>query len=145
VAAGGQTYDWPPEQIEPSLHCEHHIFDAEVELHLADQLLLPLESDPLRLTQSGHSRQAGIQHLDSGASLWRGRAEFGGDSIRCDQTPALATGVSSFTKARSTGDLVPNARTNGQFGIASISIEEGTPCCVRGEHGVNPGATNDDA
>jgi RNA 3'-terminal phosphate cyclase (ATP) len=65
---------------------EYHASDTAVELHLADQLLLPL---------------------------------------------ALATGVSTFTTARSTGHLATNAWTIGQFGIADISIGEGTPCYVR--------------
>lgn len=65
---------------------EHHASNAAVELHLADQLLLPL---------------------------------------------ALATGVSNFTVSRPSGHLMTNAWTIGQFGIADISIEEGTPCRVR--------------
>jgi RNA 3'-terminal phosphate cyclase (ATP) len=67
---------------------EHHASGAAVELHLADQLLLPL---------------------------------------------ALASGVSTFTTPRPTGHLMTNAWTIGQFGIANISIEQGTPCCVRVE------------
>jgi len=65
---------------------EHHASEAAVELHLADQLLLPL---------------------------------------------ALAIGISTFTIARPTGHLVTNAWTIGQFGVADISIDEGTPCRVR--------------
>ncbi len=65
---------------------EHHASEAAVELHLADQLLLPL---------------------------------------------ALATGASTFTAARPTGHLMTNAWTIGQFGVADISIEEGTPFRVR--------------
>jgi RNA 3'-terminal phosphate cyclase (ATP) len=64
---------------------EHHASGAAVELHLADQLLLPL---------------------------------------------ALASGPSVFTVARPTGHLMTNAWTIGQFGIADISIEQGTPCRV---------------
>ena len=64
----------------------HHASEAAVELHLADQLLLPL---------------------------------------------ALASGASAFTVARLTGHLITNAWTIGQFGIANISIEQGTPCRVR--------------
>ena len=65
---------------------EHHASNAAVELHLADQLLLPL---------------------------------------------SLATGDSIFTTPRPTGHLMTNAWTIGQFEIADISIEKGTPCCVR--------------
>jgi RNA 3'-terminal phosphate cyclase (ATP) len=65
---------------------EHHDSGAAVELHLADQLLLPL---------------------------------------------ALANGASAFTVPRPTGHLTTNARTIGQFGIADIAIEPGTPCRVR--------------
>jgi RNA 3'-terminal phosphate cyclase (ATP) len=65
---------------------EHHASDAAVELHLADQLLLPL---------------------------------------------ALAAGGSTFATRRPTGHLMTNAWTIGQFGIADISITEGTPCLVR--------------
>jgi RNA 3'-terminal phosphate cyclase (ATP) len=65
---------------------DHHASGAAVELHLADQLLLPL---------------------------------------------SLATGISSFTTPRSTGHLTTNTWTIGQFGIADISIAEGTPCRVR--------------
>jgi RNA 3'-terminal phosphate cyclase (ATP) len=67
---------------------EHHASDAAVELHLADQLLLPL---------------------------------------------AFASGVSTFTTLRPTGHLMTNAWTISQFGIADISIEQGTPCRVRVE------------
>ena len=65
---------------------EHHDSGAAVELHLADQLLLPL---------------------------------------------ALANGASAFTAPRPTGHLTTNARTIGQFGIADIVIEPGTPCRVQ--------------
>ena len=65
---------------------EHHASKAAVELHLADQLLLPA---------------------------------------------ALASGVSTFTTPKPTGHLRTNAWTIGQFGIADVSIEEGTPCRVR--------------
>lgn len=64
----------------------HHASGAAVELHLADQLLLPL---------------------------------------------ALASGVSSFTTPQPTGHLTTNTWTIGQFGVANISIAEGTPCRVR--------------
>jgi RNA 3'-terminal phosphate cyclase (ATP) len=47
---------------------------------------------------------------------------------------ALANGTSAFTVLRLTGHLMTNAWTIGQFEIAQISIEEGTPCRVR----VNP-------
>ncbi len=67
---------------------EHHACNAAIELHLADQLLLPL---------------------------------------------ALAGGTSIFTTTRSTGHLMTNAWTLGQFGIADISVGEGTPCRVRVE------------
>ncbi len=67
---------------------DHHVSDAAVECHLADQLLLPL---------------------------------------------ALADGPSGFTTPRSTSHLLTNAWTIGQFGIARISIEDGTPCRVRVE------------
>lgn len=67
----------------------HHASEAAVELHIADQLLLPL---------------------------------------------ALANGTSVFTVARPTSHLMTNAWTIGQFEIAQVSIEEGTPCRVR----VNP-------
>jgi RNA 3'-terminal phosphate cyclase (ATP) len=65
---------------------EHHASVAGVELHLADQLLLPL---------------------------------------------SVAAGPSEFTVARATGHLMTNAWTIGQFGVAAISIEPGTPCHVR--------------
>jgi RNA 3'-terminal phosphate cyclase (ATP) len=65
---------------------EHHASEAAVELHLSDQLLLPL---------------------------------------------ALATGTSNFTAPRPSGHLMTNAWTIGQFAIADISIEAGTPCRVR--------------
>jgi RNA 3'-terminal phosphate cyclase (ATP) len=65
---------------------EHHASAAAVELHLADQLMLPL---------------------------------------------SVAAGPSEFTVARPTGHLMTNAWTIGQFGIAAISIEQRTPCCVR--------------
>jgi RNA 3'-terminal phosphate cyclase (ATP) len=75
---------------------DHHASKATVELHLADQLLLPA---------------------------------------------ALASGVSTFTTPRPTGHLTTNAWAIGQFGTADISIEEGTPCCVRVEpHDWRPGA-----
>ena len=67
---------------------EHHLSMAAVDLHLADQLLLPL---------------------------------------------SLAAGPSEFTVARATGHLMTNAWTIGQFGVAEISIEPGTPCRVRVE------------
>jgi len=88
---------------------EHHAARAAVELHLADQLLLPL---------------------------------------------ALATGDSAFTTARPTGHLRTNAWTIGQFGVADISIGEGTPCRVCIEpfgwktprtRATNPVATSDGA
>jgi RNA 3'-terminal phosphate cyclase (ATP) len=69
----------------------HHASEAAIELHLADQLLLPL---------------------------------------------ALAAGASAFTVAHPTGHLLTNAWTIGQFEIAHISIEQGTPCRVHIEpHG----------
>jgi RNA 3'-terminal phosphate cyclase (ATP) len=46
---------------------------------------------------------------------------------------ALATGISNFTTPQATGHLMTNAWTIGQFGIADISIEQGTPCHVRVE------------
>ena len=64
---------------------EHHASEGAVELHLADQLLLPL---------------------------------------------SLAAGISTFTTPRSTSHLMTNAWNIGQFAIADISIEHGTPCCV---------------
>jgi RNA 3'-terminal phosphate cyclase (ATP) len=64
---------------------EHHASDAAVELHLADQLLLPL---------------------------------------------SLAAGISTFTMLRPTSHLMTNAWNIGQFAIADISIEDGTPCRV---------------
>jgi RNA 3'-terminal phosphate cyclase (ATP) len=64
---------------------EHHACDAAIELHLADQLLLPL---------------------------------------------ALAASASTFTTVRSTGHLMTNAWTLGQFGMADISVEQGRPCRV---------------
>jgi RNA 3'-terminal phosphate cyclase (ATP) len=67
---------------------EHHLSTAAVDLHLADQLLLPL---------------------------------------------SLAAGPSEFTVARPTGHLMTNAWTIGQFGVADISIQQGTPCRVRVE------------
>ena len=70
---------------------EHHASLAAVELHLADQLLLPL---------------------------------------------ANATGTSAFTTLRPSGHLATNAWTIGQFGIATISIADGTPCRVRVERRV---------
>jgi RNA 3'-terminal phosphate cyclase (ATP) len=63
----------------------HHASAAAVELHLADQLLLPL---------------------------------------------SIAAGRSELTVPRSTGHLMTNAWTIGQFGIADISIEQGAPCRV---------------
>ena len=64
---------------------EHHASDAAVELHLADQLLLPL---------------------------------------------SFAAGISTFTTPRPTSHLRTNAWNIGQFTIADISIEDGTPCRV---------------
>ncbi len=64
---------------------EHHASDGAVELHLADQLLLPL---------------------------------------------SLAAGNSTFTMLRPTRHLMTNAWNIGQFAIADISIEQGTPCRV---------------
>ncbi len=64
---------------------EHHASDGAVELHLADQLLLPL---------------------------------------------SLAAGISTFTTPRPTSHLMTNAWNIGQFAIADVSIEEGTPCRV---------------
>lgn len=75
---------------------EHHASGAAIELHLADQLLLPL---------------------------------------------ALAIGVSSFTTPHSTGHLVTNAWTLGQFGVAEIAIGKGTPCHVRVEPHGQPRST----
>ena len=66
---------------------EHHASDAAVELHLADQLLLPL------------SFAAGTSDVHDGP--------------------------------RPSGHLMTNAWTIGQFAIADISIEDGTPCRVR--------------
>ena len=70
---------------------EHHASGATVELHLSDQLLLPM---------------------------------------------ALASGALAFTVARPTGHLLTNAWTLGQFGVAHITIESGTPCRVS----IEPGA-----
>jgi RNA 3'-terminal phosphate cyclase (ATP) len=67
---------------------EHHASGAVVELHLADQLLLPL---------------------------------------------SIAAGSSLFSVARSTGHLATNAWTIDQFGVADMTIEEGTPTIVRVE------------
>lgn len=67
---------------------EHAAADAAVEIHLADQLLLPL---------------------------------------------AVASGASSFTTLRPSGHLLTNGWAIEQFGIARVSIDEGTPCCVRVE------------
>ena len=67
---------------------EHHASAAAVELHLADQLLLPL---------------------------------------------SVAAGPSEFTVSCATGHLITNAWTIGRFGVAAISIEQGTPCRVRVE------------
>ena len=64
---------------------EHHASDGAVELHLADQLLLPL---------------------------------------------SLAAGISTFTTPRPTSHLMTNAWNIGQFAIADVSIEDGTPCRV---------------
>jgi RNA 3'-terminal phosphate cyclase (ATP) len=64
---------------------QHHFSDAAVELHLADQLLLPL---------------------------------------------SFAAGVSIFTTPRPTSHLMTNAWTLGQFAVADISIDRGTPCRV---------------
>ncbi len=64
---------------------EHHASDGAVELHLADQLLLPL---------------------------------------------SLAAGISTFTTPRPTSHLMTNTWNIGQFAIADISIEDGTPCRV---------------
>ncbi|MGO9006695.1 MAG: RNA 3'-terminal phosphate cyclase [Beijerinckiaceae bacterium] len=44
---------------------------------------------------------------------------------------AVAAAPSVFTMAHPTGHLVTNAWTIGQFGIADIEIEQGTPCLVR--------------
>jgi RNA 3'-terminal phosphate cyclase (ATP) len=65
---------------------EHHASQAAIEVHLADQLLLPL---------------------------------------------AIAASPSVFTTLRSSGHLVTNAWTIGQFGIADISIAAGSPCTVQ--------------
>ena len=66
---------------------EHHVSQAAaVELHLADQLLLPL---------------------------------------------SVAASASTFTTLRPSGHLVTNAWTIDQFGVADISIDEGSPCEVR--------------
>jgi len=46
---------------------------------------------------------------------------------------AVANGTSTFTVLRTTSHLLTNAWTLGQFGIADISIAEGTPCRVRVE------------
>ena len=64
---------------------EHHASGAAIELHLADQLLLPL---------------------------------------------SLAVGTSTFTTPRPTSHLMTNAWCIGQFAMADISIEQGTPCRV---------------
>ncbi len=64
---------------------EHHASGGAVELHLSDQLLLPL---------------------------------------------SLARGTSTFTTPRPTNHLRTNAWTIGQFTMADISIEQGTPCRV---------------
>ncbi len=64
---------------------DHHASAGAVELHLADQLLLPL---------------------------------------------SFAAGNSIFTTPRPTKHLLTNAWTIGQFAIANISIEQGTPCRV---------------
>jgi RNA 3'-terminal phosphate cyclase (ATP) len=81
----GKTSETVAEEAVAAL-TEHHAAGAAVELHLADQLLLPL---------------------------------------------ALASGPSVFTVARPTGHLLTNAWTIGQFGIADISIGQGTPCRVQ--------------
>jgi RNA 3'-terminal phosphate cyclase (ATP) len=65
---------------------EHHASEAAVELHLADQLLLPL---------------------------------------------AIVGGTSTFTTLRTSGHLMTNAWTIGQFGVADISIVGGPLCQVR--------------
>jgi RNA 3'-terminal phosphate cyclase (ATP) len=83
----GKPAETVADEAVAALH-DHHASKATVELHLADQLLLPA---------------------------------------------ALASGVSTFTMPRPTGHLTTNAWAIRQFGIADISIEEGTPCCVRVE------------
>jgi RNA 3'-terminal phosphate cyclase (ATP) len=83
----GKSSEVVADEAVASLH-EHHASDTAVELHLADQLLLPL---------------------------------------------ALASGVSSFSTLRPSGHLMTNAWTIGRFGIADISIGQGTPCDVRVE------------
>ena len=65
---------------------DHHSSNGAVELHLADQLLLPL---------------------------------------------SLSAGISTFTTPRPTGHLITNAWNIGQFAVADISVEQGTPCRVR--------------
>ncbi len=64
---------------------DHHSSNGAVELHLADQLLLPL---------------------------------------------SLTAGISTFTTPRPTGHLLANAWSIGEFAVADISIEQGTPCRV---------------
>lgn len=81
----GKTSEKVAEEVVAAL-TEHHAAGAAVELHLADQLLLPL---------------------------------------------ALSNGPSAFTVARFTGHLMTSAWTIGQFDIADISIEQGTPCRVQ--------------
>jgi hypothetical protein len=46
---------------------------------------------------------------------------------------SISSGASEFTVPRSTGHLMTNAWTIGQFGIAVISIQQGAPCRVRVE------------
>jgi RNA 3'-terminal phosphate cyclase (ATP) len=46
---------------------------------------------------------------------------------------SIAAGASEFTVPRSTGHLMTNAWTIGQFGIAAVSIEQCAPCRVRVE------------
>jgi len=64
---------------------DHHTSIGAVELHLADQLLLPL---------------------------------------------SLSAGISTFTTPRPTSHLITNAWNIGQFAVADISVEQGTPCRV---------------
>jgi len=42
---------------------------------------------------------------------------------------ALAEGVSAFTAAQTSGHLLTNAWTIGQFGVADVFIDSATPCC----------------
>jgi RNA 3'-terminal phosphate cyclase (ATP) len=81
----GKTAEAVADAAAAHLH-DHHASGAAVELHLSDQLLVPL---------------------------------------------ALAAGPSEFTVARPTPHLTTNAWTIARFGIADVSVKEGTPWRVR--------------